>query len=82
MKLALGLGIAAALTMGQTARPDNAQSLAHVEAAKKLAGNDEWLQGPFSFYCVAGKARPNSTAAPESKVQSPGSEVPGPDIGL
>src|SRR6185436_239527 len=64
MKLVLVSAIAAALTMGQTARPDNAQSLAHVEAAKKLAGNDEWLQGPFNFYCVAGKARPNSTTAP------------------
>jgi metallo-beta-lactamase class B len=51
-------------SMGQTARPENPQSLAHVEAAKKLAGSDEWLQGPFNFYCVAGKARPNDTKAP------------------
>jgi metallo-beta-lactamase class B len=50
--------------MGQTARPDNPQSLAHVEAAKQLAGSDAWLQGPFNFYCVAGKARPNSATAP------------------
>ena len=50
--------------MGQTARPDNPQSLGHVDAAKKLAGSDEWLQGPFNFYCVAGKARPNDTKAP------------------
>src|SRR6185312_9480079 len=25
---------------------------------------DEWLQGPFNFYCVAGKARANDTKAP------------------
>ncbi|HXD72227.1 MAG TPA: MBL fold metallo-hydrolase [Vicinamibacterales bacterium] len=50
--------------MGQTARPDNPQSLGHVDAARKLAGSDEWLQGPFNFYCVAGKARPNDTKAP------------------
>ncbi len=64
MKLGVVIAVAAALTMGQTVRPDNAQSLAHVEAAKKLAGSDEWLQGPFNFYCVAGKARPNDTKAP------------------
>ena len=64
MKRKLVFAIAAALTMGQTARPDNAQSLAHVEAAKKLAGDDAWLKGPFNFYCVAGNARPNSTTAP------------------
>ena len=55
---------AASQLIAQTVRPDNAQSLAHVDAAKKLAGNDEWLQGPFNFYCVAGKARPNDTKAP------------------
>jgi metallo-beta-lactamase class B len=62
---ALGFVLTAAvLGIGQTARQDNAQSLAHVEAARKLAGNDAWLQGPFNFYCVAGNARPNSTSAP------------------
>lgn len=55
---------AASFAAAQTPRPDNPQSLAHVEAAKKLAGDNEWLQGPFNFYCVAGKARPNSTTAP------------------
>src|SRR5437762_2617782 len=64
MKLRSLLVIAAVLAMGQTARPDNPQSLAHVDAAKKLAGSDEWLQGPFNFYCVAGKARGNSATAP------------------
>src|ERR1043166_2509366 len=55
--------LAALVAMGQTVRPDNPQSLAHIEAAKKLAGSDEWLQGPFNFYC-AGKARANSATAP------------------
>ena len=64
MKLALMVGVAAMLGSGQTVRPDNPQSLAHVEAAKKLAGDDAWLKGPFNFYCVAGNARGNSTTAP------------------
>ena len=37
---------------------------AHVDEARKLAGADAWLQGPFNFYCVAGGARPNNTSAP------------------
>ena len=45
-------------------RPDNEQSLAHVNAAKTLAGTDAWLDAPFRFYCVAGNARANSTTAP------------------
>src|SRR5262245_17966235 len=64
MKLILHVGVAALLAVGQTARPDNAQSLAHVGAAKKLAGDDKWLQAPMNFYCVAGNARGNSPAAP------------------
>jgi metallo-beta-lactamase class B len=56
--------LAAALGIGQTVRPDNPQSLAHVDAAKKLAGDDAWLQGPYNFYCVAGNARGNSATAP------------------
>jgi metallo-beta-lactamase class B len=63
MKAAL-LVLAVLFAAAQTPRPDNPQSLSHVDAAKKLAGNDEWLQGPFNFYCVPGKARPNDTKAP------------------
>jgi len=63
MKPAL-IVLAALLAMGQSPRPDNSPSLAHVDAAKKLAGDDAWLKGPFNFYCVAGGARPNSTTAP------------------
>jgi hypothetical protein len=44
--------------------PDNAQSRAHIEAARRLAGNDSWLQAPFNFYCVAGNARANNGQAP------------------
>jgi metallo-beta-lactamase class B len=55
---------AGSASLAQTVRPDNPQSLAHVEEAKRLAGDDSWLNGPFNFYCVAGKARPNSTTAP------------------
>src|SRR5262245_31800096 len=32
-------------------RPDNPQSLVHVDAAKKLAGNDEFLAKPMDFFC-------------------------------
>ena len=40
MKLGSLLAIAGLLAMGQTVRPDNPQSLAHVEVARKLAGDD------------------------------------------
>src|SRR5499427_6936058 len=56
--------IAALLAAAQTPRPDNPQSLARIDAAKKLAADDAWLKAPFSFYCVAGGARANSAAAP------------------
>jgi metallo-beta-lactamase class B len=46
-------------------KPDNPQSLAHIDAAKKLAGDDPWLLSPYNFYCVPGKARGNSPTAPE-----------------
>src|SRR5580765_6140281 len=64
MKFGLAIALAGSFAIGQTARPDNPQSLARVDAAKKLAGDDAWLQAPFTFYCVAGKARGNSPAAP------------------
>jgi len=58
------LVFAALVAMGQTPRPDNPQSLGHVEAARKLAADDPWLKGPYNFYCVAGNARGNSPKAP------------------
>src|SRR6516162_3736746 len=64
MKFGPVLVLAGLLATGQSARPDNPQSLAHIDAAKKLAGDDAWLKAPFSFYCVAGNARGNSPSAP------------------
>jgi metallo-beta-lactamase class B len=64
MKFGPVLMLAGLLATGQSARPDNAQSLAHIDAAKKLAGDDAWLKAPFTFYCVAGNARGNSPTAP------------------
>jgi metallo-beta-lactamase class B len=46
-------------------RPDNPQSLAHIEAAKKIASNDPFLANPYNFYCVAGKARAQNNNAPD-----------------
>jgi metallo-beta-lactamase class B len=46
-------------------RPDNAQSLAHIEAAKKIAGSDPFLANPYNFYCVAGNARAQNNNAPD-----------------
>jgi metallo-beta-lactamase class B len=46
-------------------KPDTPQSLAHIGAAKTLAGDDAWLRSPYNFYCVAGNARPNNANAPE-----------------
>jgi len=64
LTIVLALLATAGGSLAQTPRPDNAQSLAHIESARQLAGDDAWLNGPFNFYCVAGKARPNDTKAP------------------
>jgi metallo-beta-lactamase class B len=50
---------------GEPQRPDNPQSLVHVEAAKKLAGNDAFLAKPLDFFCVIGHARANNNNAPD-----------------
>jgi metallo-beta-lactamase class B len=47
----------------QPSRPDNAQSLAHINKAKEVAGDDAFLANPYSFYCVAGKARAQNNNA-------------------
>jgi len=49
----------------QPPRPDNAQSLAHIDSAKKVAGNDPFLANPFMFFCVAGNARAQNNNAPD-----------------
>jgi metallo-beta-lactamase class B len=64
MKATLLVVLAGVALTAQSPRPENPQSVAHVEAARKLAADDAWLQAPFKFYCVAGNARGNSPAAP------------------
>ena len=49
--------------VAQTVRPENTQSLAHIEAAKKLAGTD--VTAPFNFFCNLANVRANSGTAPE-----------------
>jgi metallo-beta-lactamase class B len=49
----------------QPPRPDNAQSLAHISAAKKLAADDAFLANPNNFFCVAGNARAQNNNAPD-----------------
>ena len=49
----------------QPTRPDNAQSLAHVEAARRVAADDGFLAIPFNFFCVAGNARAQNNNAPD-----------------
>jgi len=46
-------------------KPDNAQSLAHIEAAKKLAGGDAFLTKPYDFFCIPANTRANNVNAPE-----------------
>lgn len=66
------LGIALSLALvalppafGQDASGDNPQSRAHIETARRLAGDT--LAGPFDFFCVPSNARANSADAPELK---------------
>ena len=46
-------------------KPDNAQSIAHTNAAKKIAGDDAFLANPYNFFCVAGNARAQNNNAPD-----------------
>src|SRR5438552_1189100 len=46
-------------------KPDNPQSLRHIDAARQIAGGDLFLKNPFDFFCVAGNARANNANAPE-----------------
>lgn len=46
-------------------RPDNPQSLAHIAAAKKIAGNDQFLKYPYDFFCIPANTRANNGNAPE-----------------
>ena len=49
----------------QAPRPDNVQSLEHINAAKKLAADDSFLANPNNFFCVAGNARAQNNNAPD-----------------
>jgi metallo-beta-lactamase class B len=49
----------------QADRPDNVRSLAHIDAARALAGDDEFLANPYRFFCVPGNARPQNNDAPD-----------------
>jgi metallo-beta-lactamase class B len=49
----------------QAPRPDNPRSLAHIDAAKKLVGDDSFLANPYNFFCVAGNARAQNNNAPD-----------------
>ena len=67
--VAVAPGVVHAQTPGRGAaaapKPDNPQSLAHIDAAKRLAGAAPWLLSPYTFYCVVGNGRGNSPGAPE-----------------
>jgi metallo-beta-lactamase class B len=49
----------------QPARPDTPSSLAHLAAARTLAGDDAFLAKPHEFFCVAGNARAQNNGAPD-----------------
>jgi len=49
----------------QAPRPDNAKSLEHISAARKLAADDPFLANPNNFFCVAGNARAQNNNAPD-----------------
>jgi metallo-beta-lactamase class B len=49
----------------QPDRPDNARSLAYINAARQLAGDDAFLAIPFTFFCVTGNARAQNNNAPD-----------------
>jgi len=46
-------------------KPDNAQSRAHIDAAKKIAGSDPFLANPYNFFCIPANTRANNANAPE-----------------
>src|SRR5262249_4413069 len=46
-------------------KPDNAQSRLHIDAAKKIAGNDAFLMNPYNFFCIPANTRANNANAPE-----------------
>jgi metallo-beta-lactamase class B len=70
LSILLLIGLSAGIAIGQRGvpqanRPDNPQSLAHMDAAKKTAGDDTFLANPYNFFCVAGNARAQNNNAPD-----------------
>jgi metallo-beta-lactamase class B len=63
--LTAGVGVAQRGFAPQPPRPDNPASLAHLNAAKTLAGDDPFLAHPYQFFCVAGNARAQNNSAPD-----------------
>jgi metallo-beta-lactamase class B len=61
---ALGQGQGAAPT-APAPKPENAQSLARIEAAKKIAGNDKLLAYTYNSFCIPANIRANNGNAPE-----------------
>jgi metallo-beta-lactamase class B len=49
----------------QAPLPDNAQSIEHINTAKRLATADSFLANPINFFCVAGNARAQNNNAPD-----------------
>src|ERR1700730_16771226 len=47
------------------ALPDNPQSLAHMAAARQMAGSDAFLTSPYEFFCIPANTRANNANAPE-----------------
>ena len=65
LALASSWAVAAQRGRGQPPRPDNPRSLAHISAARTLAGDDAFLSNPYNFFCVAGNARAQNNNAPD-----------------
>jgi metallo-beta-lactamase class B len=61
----LASGAVTAQRAGQPTVPDTPASLAHLRAAKALAGDDAFLAKPYAFFCVAGNARAQNNNAPD-----------------
>jgi metallo-beta-lactamase class B len=46
-------------------KPETQQSLLHIDAARKIAGDDTFLSNPFNFFCIPANTRANNPNAPE-----------------
>ena len=46
-------------------KPENPKSLARIEAARKISGNDPLLMPAYNFFCIPANTRANNANAPE-----------------